>query len=90
LLWFENGKKCSWHYHKLKKETFFIQSGLIEVSFSYEDSLQKASKIILLPGDSFEVPVGLRHQMKALKETELFEFSTQHFEDDSYRLEKGD
>jgi mannose-6-phosphate isomerase-like protein (cupin superfamily) len=90
LLWFESGKKCSWHYHKLKKETFFIQSGLIEVAFSYEDSLQKASKIILSLGDSFEVPVGLRHQMKALKETELFEFSTQHFEDDSYRLEKGD
>jgi hypothetical protein len=25
-----------------------------------------------------------------LEDTELFEFSTQHFDEDSYRLEKGD
>ena len=26
----------------------------------------------------------------ALEDTELFEFSTQHFESDNYRIEKGD
>jgi len=41
-------------------------------------------------GDKFEVPVGLRHQMVALEDTELFEFSTQHFDEDSCRLIKGD
>jgi hypothetical protein len=30
------------------------------------------------------------HQMEALEDSELFEFSTQHFESDSYRLVKGD
>jgi hypothetical protein len=28
--------------------------------------------------------------MIALEDSELFEFSTQHFEDDSYRIIKGD
>jgi len=28
--------------------------------------------------------------MIAIEDTELFEFSTQHFEKDSYRIEKGD
>lgn len=54
------------------------------------DSIIDAKKVTLLAGDSFEVAVGIRHQMKALEETELFEFSTQHFDSDSYRLELGD
>ncbi|BCU98886.1 MAG: hypothetical protein CM15mV24_1110 [Bellamyvirus sp.] len=27
LLFFNEGKRCSWHYHKLKDETFYLQSG---------------------------------------------------------------
>jgi quercetin dioxygenase-like cupin family protein len=27
LLFFEAGKRCSWHYHKIKDETFYVQSG---------------------------------------------------------------
>ena len=27
LLFFEEGKRCSWHYHKIKDETFYLQSG---------------------------------------------------------------
>ena len=45
---------------------------------------------LLTPGDAFEIPRGRRHQMTALEDSELFEFSTEHFEDDSYRVEKGD
>ncbi len=30
------------------------------------------------------------HQMEALEDSELFEFSTQHLDADSHRLEKGD
>jgi hypothetical protein len=32
----------------------------------------------------------MRHQMLAHKDTELFEFSTQHFDEDSIRIESGD
>ena len=41
-------------------------------------------------GDNFHVYRGLKHQMIALEDTELFEFSTQHFDEDSYRILKGD
>ena len=27
LLHFNMGKRCSWHYHKIKDETFYVQSG---------------------------------------------------------------
>jgi len=49
-----------------------------------------AHELILNKGDKFHVYRGLRHQMIALEDTELFEFSTQHFDEDSYRVIKGD
>ena len=90
LLFFFKGKKCSWHYHKVKDETFYIQSGKIKLSWSDSDALEEANSIVLERGDTWHVPVGQRHQMLALEDTELFEFSTQHFDEDSYRIIKGD
>ena len=90
LLFFSKGKKCSWHHHKIKDEVFYLQSGLMIVKFSESDDLESADQIVLSPGDNFHVYRGLRHQMTALEDTELFEFSTQHFDSDSYRLVKGD
>lgn len=90
LLFFVKNRKCSWHYHILKDEVFYIQSGRILVKFSEDDDLEAAREVILSKGDSFHVIRNLRHQMIALEDTELFEFSTQHFDDDSYRIVKGD
>ncbi len=90
LLYFVKGKKCSWHYHKLKDETFYIQSGKILLKYSDDDEMNYADEIILNKGDKFHIYRTLRHQMFALENTELFEFSTQHFDEDSYRIIKGD
>jgi len=90
LLYFIRGKKCSWHYHKLKDEYFYVQSGKILVKYSYEDDIETALEVVLGPGENFHVCRGLRHRMIALEDTELFEFSTQHFDSDSHRIEKGD
>lgn len=90
LLYFVKGKKCSFHYHKLKDETFYIQSGCIKLLYSEDDNIELANVIFLQKGDKFHVYRGLRHQMIALEDTELFEFSTQHFDDDSYRIIRGD
>jgi quercetin dioxygenase-like cupin family protein len=90
LLYFVKSKKCSWHYHKLKDETFYIQSGKILLKYSDDDEIVDANEIILNKGDNFHIYRGLRHQMFALEDTELFEFSTQHFDEDSHRLERGD
>lgn len=68
FLYFVKGKKCSWHYHKLK------------------DGLQNTASVILWRTDNLHVYKDLRYQMIALEDTELFEFSTQHFNLDSYRL----
>ena len=90
LLFFKEGKRCSWHYHKLKDEVFYLQSGKIVVKYSDEDNIDTAQSIVLNPGENFHVYRGLRHQMVALEASELFEFSTEHFDSDSYRIVKGD
>jgi len=90
LLFFEKGKRCSWHYHKLKDEVFYLQSGMMIVKFSEDDDINASEQIILEPGDNFHVYRGLRHQMIAIQDSELFEFSTQHFDSDSHRIMKGD
>jgi len=90
ILHIVQGKKCSWHYHQLKDEVFYVQSGAVEVLYSYDDNIETADLIILTKGDKFYVPPGMRHRMEALQDTELFEFSTQHFDEDSYRVIAGD
>jgi quercetin dioxygenase-like cupin family protein len=90
LLYFVKGKKCSWHYHILKDETFYIQSGKILLKYSDGDDILHANEIILSKGDKFHIYRNLRHQIISLEDTELFEFSTQHFDEDSYRLIVGD
>lgn len=90
LLYFVKDKRCSWHYHLLKDEVFYVQSGRIKVLYSDEDDITSAKHVILEAGDNFHVYRGLRHRMIALLDSEVFEFSTQHFDSDSHRIEKGD
>jgi mannose-6-phosphate isomerase-like protein (cupin superfamily) len=90
LLFIKKDKKVSWHYHKLKDETFYLHSGELLIFYSWQDDLDKADQLILQPGDIFYVPTGLRHRMQGISDSNLFEFSSQHFDEDSIRLIKGD
>jgi mannose-6-phosphate isomerase-like protein (cupin superfamily) len=90
LLFFKKGKMCSWHYHEKKDETFYVQRGELKVIYGWDDDITKAKTVTLEPGDSFHVPVGLRHQMVGMLDTDMFEFSTTHFDEDSYRVTNGD
>ncbi len=106
LLYIIKGKKCSLHYHMLKDETFFVHSGKVRLFYSdnikglNEDiaiimidrfgSQDSLNSIVLNRGSNFYVPPYRVHQILALEDTELYEFSTQHFDSDSHRLIKGD
>lgn len=90
LLYFVKGRKCSWHFHEVKDEVLYVQSGSVVLKFSDDDSILEADEIVLARGDSFRVRPKLRHQMFALEDTEIFEISTTHFDEDSIRILKGD
>lgn len=89
ILCFEKGKKCSYHRHEIKTETFYCV-GLVKIRYGWTDDLSEAQELILKTGDSFHIPVGLRHQIEALESSEIFEFSTTDKPEDSIRISKGD
>ena len=90
LLFFKKGKRCSWHYHKLKDETFYVHSGELEVRYGWSDDKSDLNTEVKLlkAGATFYVPVGMRHQMTGLTDVKMFEFYTQHFDEDSIRISR--
>jgi len=87
ILHFNKGKQCSLHYHKIKDETFYILKGKIALSIMEGSHLVQKT---LKEGDTFHVMPRMIHSMKGLTDADMIEISTQHFEDDSYRIIKGD
>lgn len=84
------GKKCSIHYHILKDETFYILSGLIKLDL-YENGYPGTPVTkIMKPKDTIHIPRKLIHQFTALEDSSIIEISTEHFEEDSHRLVRGD
>lgn len=90
ILHFVAGKKCSWHYHLMKDEVFYVNKGRVLISFSYENDINKAVTMVLEEGATFHVNRGMKHQIEAILNSEIIEFSTRHEESDSYRIIKGD
>lgn len=90
ILVFRDGRKCSWHYHKIKTESFYVLHGKFKILFSMEDEILQAKSVVLEQGQVFHVPKLLRHQMIAIGDSQLIEISTEHSEEDSYRIVKGD
>ncbi len=84
------GKRCSLHYHKLKTESFYLRSGRLRVRVKETPESEVTEEFELEAGECMDVPAGLVHQMEALEDAELYEFSTQHFDSDSHRLVRGD
>ena len=90
ILEIRKGKKCSLHFHKLKTETFYLRTGRLKVRVKESADSEVIEEFELEAGQCMDVPIGLVHQMEALEDAELFEFSTQHFDSDSHRLVRGD
>lgn len=89
ILHFKAGAKFSMHFHLKKKETWYVASG----SFLFRWIHTRNADVIeetLGVGDTITNEVGEPHQILCLEEGDIFEVSTQHFDSDSYRVEKGD
>ncbi len=78
ILYLKKDYTCPLHYHKDKHETFFIWKGRVEMEVEGE-------KILMKPGDVLIMEPGKKHKFTALEEDAIiFEFSTEHKEEDSY------
>jgi mannose-6-phosphate isomerase-like protein (cupin superfamily) len=87
LLVFNNsGDRFSMHYHMIKDETWYIQSGMFRFEWIDVENGKRNYKNLNV-GDVVEIKRGLPHQLIALSPNAIvFEVSTEHFDDDSYRI----
>jgi mannose-6-phosphate isomerase len=90
ILEIRKGKRSSLHYHKLKSESFYLRSGRLNVRVKESPDSPVIAEFELEAGQCMDIPVGVVHQLEALEDAELYEFSTQHFDHDSHRLAPGD
>lgn len=89
LLIFKKDKKFSMHYHIKKDETWYISKGkfICKLIDTVNGTIKESE---LKEGDKLHIPPGLPHQLIALEDSIIFEVSTEHFDNDSYRIYKGD
>ena len=90
LLDFEEAySKFSMHYHIIKKESWYVQEG--QFKFDWIDTEDATLQTTILDvGDSVTIERGQPHQLTALKPNSIiFEVSTEHFNEDSYRIYKN-
>ena len=89
LLKFNVGAKFSMHFHLKKKETWYVNEGSFILKYiDVKDATVR--EIELRPGMFVEINQGDPHQLIANTKGVIFEVSTEHFDNDSYRIEKGD
>lgn len=77
------GRALSYQYHRVKDETVYLQSGLMEIELE-EEGVRVAHQ--MQPGEALHIAAGTKHRMRALRECEVLEVSTTEL-DDIVRLE---
>lgn len=88
ILFMKQGRCCSLHYHEQKDEVLYVKFGRIQM-LHYNPFTDKGYKINwneVSTGSAFHIERNRVHQMIALEDTEIIETSTQHFDEDSFRL----
>ncbi len=89
LLKFKAGSRLSMHMHRSKAETFIISSG--RILFRYIDTTDASiHEKVMTEGDVIDIPRFLPHQIEALEDSVVTEFSTHHEDSDSLRVMPGD
>ena len=89
LLYFRKGSKFSMHFHMLKDETWYINEGKLKLSWIDTRNAEIHTEVLGVGGVWRNKP-GEPHQVEAIEDVVIFEVSTQHFDEDSYRVIPGD
>ncbi len=89
ILCFDKHKKFSMHYHIQKKETWYVAKGRFILNWINTQTGTMYSEYLSV-GDVITNERGEPHQLVALEYSEVFEVSTKHYDEDSYRIYKGD
>ena len=80
-------KMCSIHYHKIKDETFILTLGHVTLQIFDEYNENVSREYEMHKGDTIRIPPGTAHRFIGKESlSKIIEISTQHFDEDSYRI----
>lgn len=88
-LYFNKFKEFSLHFHLLKEETWTVDYGLFLFKWIDTNNATCHTRIIQ-KGDIIHIPKAMPHQLTCIEAGKIIEVSTEHFENDSYRISPGD
>lgn len=89
ILLFKEGMKNDMVFHNIKNKTWYIEKGKFKLKYiDTKNAIEH--EVELESGTIIEIDRGDPHQLIALTDGFIYEVSTQHFDDDSYRIRKGD
>lgn len=88
-LFIRKGQQFSVHQHVAKREVFHLRSGKVDL-MTVDPRNADHNHLTMNPDDVIEIPRLLLHQITALEDSLIEEFSTSHSDEDSLRSEKGD
>ncbi len=80
LLHIKQGKRCSLHYHPVKKETFYVLEG--KVNFNIDGVYFAQTPITIEPGTP--------HQFYGITDATILEISTHHDDKDVVRITESE
>lgn len=90
ILEVKRGFHCSVHFHKLKDETFYLLKGSVVLELSKSDTFSDPELIrfgVMSKDHAVRILPMQAHRFTAIDDySQILEVSTQHFEDDSYRI----
>lgn len=89
ILVFKAQCRFSMHFHIQKQETWYVNKGSFVFDWIDTKTAVRESRTLSV-GDVVTIPRGMPHQLLAVTDGEIFEVSTEHFDSDSYRIQKGD
>ena len=84
ILHIRAGEALSLQYHEVKDETIMVLSGRMRLQHFVEG--EGPVELELAVREPFHIPIGMRHRMIAIEDTDVLEVSTTEL-DDVVRLE---
>jgi mannose-6-phosphate isomerase-like protein (cupin superfamily) len=86
---FETGAKFSMHFHAVKDETWYVQSGKFIVQYIDTTNAEVKDKYLQV-GDTWHNPPLLPHRLICVEKGSIIEVSTPDSVEDNYRVMAGD
>jgi mannose-6-phosphate isomerase-like protein (cupin superfamily) len=83
------GMQCSLHRHRIKDETFYVVSGVLNVELGPTPDEARNNPIVMHKDDSIRVAPGSWHRFGSVDGAVIAEFSTHHDDADVERAEES-